>query len=439
MIAPGQHLSVASRRATRAIVAALALIAAVGCDKVPLTAPTGSTLALFASSTVIPANGVSEITATVTESAGTPVQNGTVVTFTSTLGSVDPADARTNNGKVTVRFISNGQSGVAVVRAFSGGANTSTTTSNGSTSTTSTSAEVQIRVGAAAAGAISVSASPANLPSSGGTSTITAHVLDSNGNALGGVPVTFSATAGNLAQSTVSTDGNGDARTQLTTNLQSEVTATAGISTTSGTTTTTAPTAKVTVTVNTGLSITITSSSSGGTTPTVDQPVLFTLTVQSVSFTNPAVTREVVVDFGDGTTQTLGALTGTTSLAHVYSSPGSYTVTATATATTGEVTRASTVVVVRALDPFTVSLSGTLTAPTQTPLQFTASVSSSSGTTPAISRYEWNFGDDSGTIILNSPTTSHVYGKPGTYTVSVRAVAADGRSAVGQLQISITP
>ncbi len=60
---------------------------------------------------------------TSTPGAGTPVQNGTVITFTTTLGRIEPADARTNNGQVRVRFISSsGQSGVATITAFSGGA-----------------------------------------------------------------------------------------------------------------------------------------------------------------------------------------------------------------------------------------------------------------------------------------------------------------------------
>ena len=50
------------------------------------------------------------------------MQNGTVITFTTTLGRIEPADARTQNGQVRVRFISSGQSGTATITAFSGGA-----------------------------------------------------------------------------------------------------------------------------------------------------------------------------------------------------------------------------------------------------------------------------------------------------------------------------
>ena len=86
----------------------------------PLTAPTGSTVTLFTNTTILPVNGTAEITATVLEAAGTFVQNGTVVTFTTTLGTLDPAEARTKNGKATVRLLAGTRSGRATVRAFSG-------------------------------------------------------------------------------------------------------------------------------------------------------------------------------------------------------------------------------------------------------------------------------------------------------------------------------
>src|SRR5687768_4151272 len=78
-----------------AIVLALSLVAA-GCEKVPLTAPTGSTIILTAATNILPVNGTADITATVLEAAGTPPHSGTVVSFTTTLGSNEPADARTD-------------------------------------------------------------------------------------------------------------------------------------------------------------------------------------------------------------------------------------------------------------------------------------------------------------------------------------------------------
>ncbi len=111
----------ASLGALLAALVAFALSVAA-CDKVPLTAPTESTISLFATASSISATGSTDIVATVIESAGTPVQNGTVVTFTTTLGRIEPVDARTQNGKVTVKLTGDGRSGTATITAFSGGA-----------------------------------------------------------------------------------------------------------------------------------------------------------------------------------------------------------------------------------------------------------------------------------------------------------------------------
>src|SRR4029079_13474592 len=61
-------------------------------------------------------------TTTTTAGAGTPVQNGTLVSFTTTIGRIEPSEARTSNGQVRVRFFSGGQSGTATITAFAGGA-----------------------------------------------------------------------------------------------------------------------------------------------------------------------------------------------------------------------------------------------------------------------------------------------------------------------------
>ncbi len=107
-----------------------------GCEKMSLVSPTGSTITLTVNKTSVPINGTAEITAAVIESAGTPVQNGTVVTFTSSFGMIEPREARTEGGTARVTFTGT-QSGTAKIGAFSGGAKTA--------------AELEVRVGAAAA------------------------------------------------------------------------------------------------------------------------------------------------------------------------------------------------------------------------------------------------------------------------------------------------
>ena len=104
-----------------ALAASLAILAAA-CDKMPLLAPPQSTIKLATASSVVQANGTTEILATVLESSGTAVQNGTSVTFTTNLGAISPVQARTNNGMAVVQFLGNGQSGKATIRAVSGSA-----------------------------------------------------------------------------------------------------------------------------------------------------------------------------------------------------------------------------------------------------------------------------------------------------------------------------
>jgi hypothetical protein len=152
------------RPAAVALALCLAAAAAASCDKMPLAAPTDSVITLFANSTTVGFNGSIEITATVIESAGTPVQNGTVVNFTTTLGTIEPNEARTNNGKATVKFLAGTRSGTAEVRAFSGG--------------TSTGDPLSVIVGAAAVGKVELLANPSTLPAAGGVVQLTAIVND---------------------------------------------------------------------------------------------------------------------------------------------------------------------------------------------------------------------------------------------------------------------
>src|SRR5262249_54834697 len=169
------------------------------CDKVPLLAPTGTVITLLPVTTTVSLNSEVDIIATVIENgttsttgggttatptsragAGTPVQNGTVITFTTTLGRIEPSDARTHNGQVTVKLITGGASGTANVTAFSGGA----------------SASVPLKVGAAGVGRITVTTNPQTLAASGGTAAGFATVTDVDGGVGSGWPVARSTPQG---------------------------------------------------------------------------------------------------------------------------------------------------------------------------------------------------------------------------------------------------
>ena len=108
----------------------LAIAAGASCENMPLTAPSGSTITLIPSANSLPPNGEMDIIALVLEGqfggdddptgAGTPVHNGTVVNFATTLGRVEPERGETRDGRVTVRFIADDRTGTAVVTAYSG-------------------------------------------------------------------------------------------------------------------------------------------------------------------------------------------------------------------------------------------------------------------------------------------------------------------------------
>src|SRR5258708_13324827 len=62
----------------------------VGCQKVPLLAPSGSTITITASTTALPVNGTTQLIAQVIEPPGTPPHPGTHLTFTTPLATCEP-------------------------------------------------------------------------------------------------------------------------------------------------------------------------------------------------------------------------------------------------------------------------------------------------------------------------------------------------------------
>jgi len=416
--------------ASTALLAVFTLVAATACDKVPLTAPTGSVITLFAANSTVPLNGEVEIFATVIENgiassggsgtgtgtgtgtststtagAGTPVQNGTLISFISTLGTIEPAEARTNNGQVRVKFKSNGQSGTATITAFSGGA----------------SGKLEnLKIGTAAVERVIVSASPQTLGPGGGLSVISALVQDTAGSPLVGVPVTFTTDSGTLTVTTATTDQNGIATTTLNATKQAKVTANVA-----------GKTADVTVGLNprTGISI-----AAPTTTVSAGLPATFT-----VSVANTSNIRDVTVDFGDGRTQSLGAISSSTTIQHTYTEAGTYSVRAIATDSSGFSESVSTSVTILPGQAPSVTITPSNSNPSRNEVvTFTANVQSSTST---ILRYEWDFGEDSTprTAVLTGNRATATYAAAGTKTITVRVVQAAGPSGDGLTVITVKP
>jgi PKD repeat protein len=402
------------------VLAASSTLLTAACQKVPLLAPSGSTITLTSSATALPINGSADIIAQVIEAGGTPPHSGTLVTFTTNLGSVQPSEAETDiSGRVIVKYVAGTGSGTATITAISGGVSASGTNA------------IKIAVGSAAVGGVSVGASPQTLSSNGGASIITATVFDSSGNPVGGVPVSFaidtatgSSGAGSLSATIVNSEANGRAQTTLTTSRTTTVTATAGIATTNGTTTTAAQTGRVTVTVNTTSSITVGAPNPAS--PTVNQVVTFTLTA-GTSTTASSISR-VSVDWGDGQTQSYTGLPA--AISHTYRSAGSYLIVVTGIDALGDTATSTQAVTVAQQARPTVSISASANAQPNQTVTFTIVAAVAAGSNATIQSITVDFGDGSQQVLQgNASSVQHLYRSGGTYTVT--AIATDSNGSTG--------
>lgn len=415
-------------RPARPLVALVALVAALsaGCDKAQLLAPTNSTITLSAPTRVLPLGGSTEITAYVIEQAGTPVQNGTTVRFVTSLGRVDPVDAQTHNGVATTTFFAGDMSGVAEVRGLSGGAGAgasspSTGTGTGTGTSASTAGNVvQITIGAAAVDTVTVRANPSTVSANGGTVDVIASVLAAGGRPVSNVPVTFSADHGTLSSSTAVTDANGEATVQLTTNADTQITASAGGKTS------TAP-AKVTAQAGPAVTLTCTSSSSSN---CANLNVGDVAVFSASKATGSSNIRSATLSFGDGTSVSVGNLSGSVTASHQYTVAGTYTVTLAATDVNGEQSTATQVLFVQEAAQVTLAL-------TQATTRRITAAATVSGCTPQ--RYDWNFGNGAVTQTFSTTTNTAQsdYSNGGSKTVTVTVRCTDGRTTQSSAQLTL--
>jgi hypothetical protein len=411
------------------VVVLVAAVASMTCDSAPLTAPTSSTIVLTASTRVLPVGGSTQLTAEVIEPAGTPVQNGTTVRFTTSLGRVEPVEAQTRNGIATATFFAGDDSGVALVRASSGGAGTGGTTtpapSTGTTppATTTPGSTLEITIGAAAVKTVTVRANPATVSQNGGTVQVVATVASDVGRLLSNVPVTFSATHGTLSSGSATTDAAGEASVTLNTNADTEVFATAGAVTSTAAKVTVLPAPSVTLECTVGASGSCAAISVGE-----------TVTFKASRVATSSVLSSSTLDFGDGQGVSLGSLSSPQSVAHRYSQAGTFTARLEATDVNGDHT--TTTFVIRVEDLIAI-LSLTAGDPVNHTVQATATLSAIGVT---IARYEWTFGPDptnqgQGAFTTTNASVSVSFKTSGPKDVTVRIVLTDGRSASASAQI----
>jgi PKD repeat protein len=163
-------------------------------------------------------------------------------------------------------------------------------------------------------------------------------------------------------------------------------------------------------------------SAGGPYTGVVGQPVLFSAQID-LGGRPPGTQITVQWSFGDG-----GIGFGQTT-SHVYTAPGTYTVTVTATGG-GGFAMDSTIATIGGGGPLpgqlTVQAGGPYTGQVGQPIVFTAQVGLGGRPPGTPVQVQWDFGD--GTTGFGE-TTSHTYAASGTYTVTVTASVGPGQMA----------
>ena len=255
----------------------------------------------------------------------------------------------------------------------------------------------------------------ATVPAGGGTVSIAASVLDVSGNRLSNIPVVFSTTQGSLSATTATTDGNGEARVQLTTSQQAQVTATAG-----------SKSANTTINIGPALGLTLAVSNN----PVAGQPL--TLTITPSANTAP----RVVVDWGDGSgQQDLGIVAAPRTVNHTYTAQGAYSIRATANAD-GQTLIADAVAIVSALPGPTITFSPS-NPRTDQDVVFT--ITPAPGV--ATSNVSVDFGDNTPPAELGAisgPTIVRHRYAAGTYTVRVTQTNLGGASSIGSTVVTVS-
>jgi hypothetical protein len=172
------------------------------CDEGTPVSPTGSILRISAQPTRIGATGSSTVTIQALRGNGNPVNEGTEIRLSTSLGTIDEVVHTDRDGIAKATLRGDGRVGTAVVTAHSGAVEPVTT---------------EVGVGSQAA-SVRLQVTPTSVPESGGILELLALVRDDQGQPLPEASVNFTADAGTLASggSFLLSDAAGEARDTLT-------------------------------------------------------------------------------------------------------------------------------------------------------------------------------------------------------------------------------
>jgi len=163
----------------------------------------GAVLNLSASPTRIGVNGTSTITVQARRGDGQPLEAGTEIRFTTTLGTVTNTSTTNGDGQARATLRGDGRTGTATI--------TATTVAGDGEGT------IDIAVGINA-GSVSLQASPTSIGEGGGDINLLAIIRDDEGSALEGANANFTTEIGTLASggSLIRSDSGGEATDVLT-------------------------------------------------------------------------------------------------------------------------------------------------------------------------------------------------------------------------------
>jgi hypothetical protein len=166
-----------------ALLAVLMVPLAPGCDKPTPVAPEGATLTITANPSKIALDGSSSITILARKMDGTPVNDGTEITLSTNLGTIEELVRTDAGGVAKATLIGDGRVGMATVQAFSGAAGE---------------AMIDVTIGGLASFLL-VSANPSQIPREGGMTNLLAQAFDVDGTPLAGAFIKFRSDIGTLA------------------------------------------------------------------------------------------------------------------------------------------------------------------------------------------------------------------------------------------------
>jgi hypothetical protein len=203
-------------RNTKALLAlALVGLVALGCGEGTPIAPSSAILTISANPSEVALDGISVLSISAVRTTGVPVNPGTEIVLTTTLGSVPRIVTTDDRGLALAHLTAGRQSGTATITAASGGASAVTATVEIGDSPTS----------------LNLTANPTRFSFSGGRVRLTLAVLDADGEPLSGVSVLFSSSAGRLDSGGSLKRTNADGKAADTLRLSStEAAALAGMS-----------------------------------------------------------------------------------------------------------------------------------------------------------------------------------------------------------------